>query len=70
MRSPLSLLFVWTFLGAVAVFLAMIALRRSTRRNPRRRSASGNIVASGVNFLVITAVVLWVILILLYVLLR
>jgi hypothetical protein len=70
MRSPLSLLFVWSLLGAVAVFLAMIALRRSTRGNPRRRRGSGNIVASGVNFLMITAVVLWVILILLYVLLR
>jgi len=70
MRSPFSLLFIWTLLGAAAVFLAMIALRRSTRGNPRRRHGSGSIVASGVNFLVITAVVLWVILILLYVLLR
>jgi hypothetical protein len=70
MRSPLSLLFVWSLLGAAAVFLAMIALRRSMRGDPRRRRGSGNIVESGVNFLVITAVVLWVILILLYVLLR
>ncbi|HEY45423.1 MAG: hypothetical protein AMJ88_12780 [Anaerolineae bacterium SM23_ 63] len=70
MRSPLSLLFVWTLLGAAAVFLAVIALRRSTRGNPRQQRGSGNVLASGVNFLVITAVVLWVILILLYILLR
>jgi hypothetical protein len=70
MKSPLSLLLVWTLLGAGAILLARIAMRRATRGDSSKRRQSGGFITSGVNFLVVIAIALWVILILLYVFLR
>jgi hypothetical protein len=70
MKSPLSLLFVWTLLGVGAVLLARIAMRRATRGDSSKRHESGRFITSGVNYLVGIAIALWVILILLYIFLR
>ena len=70
MKSPLSLLLVWTLLGAGAILLARLAMRRATGGDSSKRRKSGGFLTSGVNFLVGIALTLWVILILLYIFLR
>ena len=70
MKSPLSLLLVWTLLGAGAILLARLAMKRATGGDSSKRRKSGSFISSSVNFLVIVAIALWVILILLYIFLR
>ncbi len=69
-KSPFLLLVIWSLFGAVSIFLARLAAKKASPRDPGKNNGYRNVLLSGVNLLVVVAIILWVILIIIFIILN
>ena len=69
-KSPFLLLIFWSLFGAVSIFLARLAVKKASPQDAGKKNGTRNVLASGVNLLMIVAIILWVILIIVFILLN
>ena len=69
-KSPFLLLVFWSLFGAVSIFLARLAVKKASPRDAGKNNEHRNVLVTGVNLLMIVAIVLWVILIIVFIILN
>lgn len=69
-KSPFLLLVIWSLFGAVSIFLARLAAKKASPRDQSIKNGSSNVLVSGVNVLVVVAIILWAILIIVFIILN
>ena len=69
-KSPFLLLVFWSLFGAVSIFLARLAAKKASPRDAGKKNGYRNVLVSGVNLLMVVAIILWVILIIVFIILN
>ena len=69
-KSPFLLLLFWSLFGAVSIFLARLAAKKASPRGAGKNNGHRNVLVTGVNLLMIAAIILWVILIIVFIILN
>ena len=69
-KSPFLLLVFWSLFGAVSIFLARLAAKKASSREGRNNNGYRNVLVTGVNLLMIAAIILWVILLIVFIILN
>ena len=69
-KSPFLLFVIWSLFGAVSIFLARLAAKKASPRDPSIKNGSSNVLVSGVKLLIVVAIILWAILIIVLIILN
>ena len=69
-KSPFLLLVFWSIFGAVSIFLARLVIKKASSQDGEKNNGYRNVLVTGVNLLMIAAIILWVILIIVFIILN